>query len=312
MRSLALVFAVAPVLAFGWGNDGHIQVADIAWTKLTPTAQAKIAKILAAGEPTFRPLDGNIRDAFGKSATFCDYMKGKTNTIFEDIIPGMNTKFEAGIEGTGNEGVRCKTWHYYDIPIKFTGKEPQVRPSNAYVALNYAVDSLSELQKNPNGDLRMQCWWLYWINHVVGDLHQPLHCCSAHDVHEEGDDGGNKFMIKSPDQDRKVRLHGFWDGAIGRAIGAEREAGLSPNVIDVTTRWTSDPALQPEKTQITNLNVMDWLKSGAKLAEASVYMGIKEEEQPNAKYVNEQIKLCKKQAVLSGYRLATMLNKVFN
>jgi hypothetical protein len=310
MRALVFLVALAPTLVLAWGNDGHIQVADIAWSLMTPQARAKAAKILEAGEPTFRPLEGNVRDAFGRSATFCDYMKGRTNTIFEDMIPGMNSMFEKGIEGTGNEGVRCKTWHYYDIPIKFTGATPQVRPSNALVALNNAIKELGDLQKNPNSDVKMQAWWIYWINHVVGDLHQPLHCCSSHAVHEDGDDGGNKFMIKAEGNDRKVRLHGFWDGGIGRAIGLEREAGLSPNVEAVSARWLADPTLKPTEKEVNNLDVKSWLESGAALAEKQVYEGIQEETVPDGNYTANQIKLCKKQAVLAGSRLAALLNKI--
>jgi hypothetical protein len=309
MRKLALALCFLPVVTFAWSGDGHIQIADIAWTKLTPAAQARLTTILNAGEPTFRPFDKNTRNAFRQSANFADYIKGNKKSIYEDTIVTMNRRFEPEIESTGREGDRCKTWHYYDVPIRYKGTMPSIRPSNALVALNLAITELTKLERSPSSDLKMECWWLYWIEHVVGDLHQPLHCVSSHEVHAEGDDGGNKFDIKAPDQDRKIRLHGFWDGAIGRAIGREREAGLSPSVEDVTARWMLEANLRPATNLIKNLNVMGWIKDGAAKADKSVYTGITEGQVPSEAYIKAQVELSKKQAVLAGYRLAEVLNR---
>jgi hypothetical protein len=231
-------------------------------------------------------------------------MKGNTETIFESIIPTMNSIFNKDIESIGSEGVRCKTWHYYDIPIRFKGAKPGVDTSNAYAALTMAQAELSKTK-----DPKMQCWWSYWINHIVGDLHQPLHCVSNHEHHEEGDAGGNKFMIKSPDQDRELRLHGFWDGAVGKAIAKDREAGLNANVEAVTERWSADPTLQPTAAQVKNLDIMSWLKTGAALADKFTYDGLKPNDKPNVEYMEAMITLSKKQVVLAGYRMAAILNK---
>lgn len=310
MRNLLFAVALLPSLAMSWGGDGHAQIADIAWTKLTPKAQTSIAKILAAGEPKYRPLGGDVRLAFRDSANFADYIKGNQNTAFEDIIGVMNAQFMPNITSIGNEGVRCKTWHYYDVPIRYQGATPEVLPSNALVALNTAISELEKLNKGGLSDPKMACWWLYWIEHITGDLHQPLHCTSNHEHDPKGDDGGNKFMVKSPDQDRDLRLHSMWDGGIGRAIGFEREQGLEPNVEKVSARWVVDPALRPAQSLIDNLNVMSWIKDGAVMADKVVYGQLKPGEKPNGAYLDSLISVSKKQAVLAGERLAKILNKV--
>ena len=240
MRVLPFLVILVPSALFAWGGDGHKQIADIAWTKLSSTAKAKLAKILDAGETSFRVVGGDVRDSFRSSSTFCDYMKGKTETIYEDIIPAMNSRFNANIASIGREGVRCKTWHYYDVPVRFTGKTPEIDPSNAVAALNLAISELSKLNGKGLSDAKMACWWVYWIEHVVGDLHQPLHCVSSYEFNPNGDAGGNKFTITSPDGDKPTNLHSFWDGGIGRAIGEEREKGKDPNVEKVSARWTTD------------------------------------------------------------------------
>ena len=312
MRFLPVLVALVPSLLFAWGGDGHKQIADIAWTKLTPTAKAKLAKILDAGETSFRVVGGDVRDAFRSSSNFCDYMKGNTNTIYEDIIPGMNSRFNANVLSIGKEGIRCKTWHYYDVPIRFSGKDPEVDPSNGGAALNLAISELTKLNKGGLSDSKMACWWVYWINHVTGDLHQPLHCVSSYEYERNGDAGGNKFKITSPDGDRPTNLHSFWDGGIGRAIGEDREKGKNPNVEKVSERWTADSSLLPTPDSVKDLDPMSWIKAGARMADRVVYGNLKIGDRPDMQYLFQQSQTCRKQAVLAGLRLAAILNKALS
>ena len=298
-----------PALGFGWGADGHKQIADIAWTKLTPTAKAKLEKILNAGEPSFQIRGSDVRGAFDDASTFCDYMKNKTDTIYEEIIPGMNSRFNANIESIGREGNRCKTWHYYDVPIRYSGTPPEIDPSNANAALTTAMSELAKLNKEGLKDPKMACWWLYWIEHVTGDLHQPLHCVSSYEFNPKGDAGGNGFKIQRLGGETTTNLHSFWDGGIGQAIREDREKSKSANIEQVSLRWTSDGSIQPSGSDVKDLDPMDWIKTGAKLADRYVYGNLKQGERPDMNYLFVQADLCRKQAVLGGYRLAAILNK---
>ncbi len=292
-----------------WSGDGHQQIADIAWTKLSSTAKAKIEKILNAGEPKFQVGAQGVRDAFRYSSTFCDYMKNKNDTVFEDIIPAMNSRFNAKISSVGAEGSRCKTWHYYDLPIRFQGATPEIDPSNGNAALNLAISELTKANKGGLSDPKMACWWLYWIEHVTGDLHQPLHCVSSFENNANGDAGGNKFKIDRTEGGRSTNLHSLWDGGIGRAIGEDRQKGLSPNVEAVSDRWSADGSIQPSSAEVKDLDPMNWIRTGAKLADKFVYGSMHSGDQPDGAYLAQESLLCRKQAVLAGYRLAAILNK---
>ena len=184
--------------------------------------------------------------------------------------------------------------------------------SNALNALTLAREQLTTLQAAPMKDRKMECWWLYWAEHLVGDLHQPLHCVSSYEFLPEGDAGGNRFeVIGDPAQpDRRNRLHGYWDSAIGRAIAQDKANNLSPNIEEVTQRWSSDPALAPTDTGAANLNIASWIADGAKLADTIVYKDLKRNGPLPAGYADTQLRLCKQQAVLAGTRLAHMLNGV--
>lgn len=142
--------AAAALPAAAWDNAGHSQIADIAWTKLNAATKREIGKILAAGEPKFRPTgasESSIRDAFRKTATFPDYIKGNRNTIYKSMIPTMNGLFfkTAPPNPQDNEDKLCKTWHYYDVPLNdVSGHTP--KELNALAALTRTQQQLGQLE----------------------------------------------------------------------------------------------------------------------------------------------------------------------
>ena len=50
--------------------------------------------------------------------------------------------------------------------------------------------------------------------HLVGDIHQPLHCTAVYSERfPDGDRGGNLIGVRSGG--RKVNLHAYWDDLLG-------------------------------------------------------------------------------------------------
>jgi len=313
MLTAICLWCAAPS-ALAWDATGHMQIADIAWTKLSPHAKLAVIAILEAGDPGFRPVsssDADRRAAFRKAATYCDVIKGDRTTQYESIIPEMNLTFfkKHPPDPNNNEDNTCKTWHYYDTAIRDMGSHP-AEDSNALNALTLAREKLASLDKGGSPDRKMQCWWLYWIEHVTGDLHQPLHCVSSYEFFpDKGDAGGNLLMITDPARpDRPSRLHGYWDGGITHAIALDRAAGLPVTPEDITKRWCEDKALKPSGKDAADLKVADWIKAGAVEADKIVYDDLKQNSTLTAEYVAAQIPFCKKQAVLAGTRLAEVIN----
>jgi hypothetical protein len=301
--------------SLAWDSDGHEQIADIAWTKLNAHAKTEIASILKAGDSRFRPKNDSeqeVRRAFRLAATFPDFIKSHRDTQYESLIGPMNRKWQPHPDPKDKEALFCKTWHYYDTPIRFNGTEPGVRASNALKAIKYARQQLVKLEKAGVKDRTMQCWWLYWIEHLTGDLHQPLHCASSYEfLDNTGDEGGNKFKTGLPDPRyprSKMSLHAYWDTGIVRARQFDKANGLKSGVKDVTDRWTADPALAPLKADAGNLDAADWIEAGANLADSAAYNGIERLGVPSTEYRLSQSDTCRRQAVLAGYRLAAILN----
>lgn len=318
VAALALSVAMASA-ASAWNSRGHEQVADIAWSRMNGNARAAVANVLKKGDPLFQHGDPSLgagsatddRSIFVFAATFPDYIKTVTRrdgtpnpayvkTKYEALIDDLNDKWHPADDPTNSQGekVRMKTWHYYDTPL-FIMPAPPVRESNALNALNFLIGGL-----DPGGDPARQAFWVYWTEHVVGDLHQPLHCASRYDnKHPNGDAGGNEFPLKTGE------LHAYWDAGIDHALAADHltQAALP----DVTDKWKAKVTIDPDGLAAKSQDVATWIQEGAELARLDAYADVKENKDASKAYRVRQIDACRKQAVLGGYRLANLLNSRF-
>lgn len=312
---LAGAAIASPCLA--WNSTGHEQVADIAWTRLTQTTKGRISAILkTAGDADFKLVgssDAARRDAFRRAATFPDFIKTHASS-YDSVIPQMNDLFHATTDPlvSPRENMKCKSWHYFDTPIRFAGAAPGVAQSNGKVALNYAISHLAAIKTQTGRSARkQQFWWLSWIEHLTGDLHQPLHCASSYQFVPTGDQGGNLFPLADPHHvARPPELHAFWDAGIDHASGLTTAQPPSGFFESVTAQWSSSSDLQPPAADVADLDPADWISKGAKLADMVVYTGIQPNDAPSPSYQATQVDLCKKQAVLAGSRLARLLNSI--
>ena len=88
------------------------------------------------------------------------------------------------------------------------------KPPGPRTILTYLPKQLTTLKES--SDSRDRAVALSWIIHLVGDLHQPLHCASRFNADfPDGDQGGNLFVIQPSDSVRQIKLHAFWDAALG-------------------------------------------------------------------------------------------------
>lgn len=68
--------------------------------------------------------------------------------------------------------------------------------------------------RDPSASAEARAAHLSWMIHLVGDIHQPLHCASYFSPEfPRGDKGGNSFYVKP--NTRGIKLHSFWDGLLG-------------------------------------------------------------------------------------------------
>src|SRR5690606_22393915 len=66
--------------------------------------------------------------------------------------------------------------------------------------------SIKEKAKQKNNDLQTQKEYLYFIIHLIGDAHQPMHVSRAEDL------GGNKIEVEFFGE--KDNIHRVWDSRL--------------------------------------------------------------------------------------------------
>lgn len=313
LRLVATLATTALTLAaWPWHGNGHEQVADIAWLNLTAKSKSEVAEILKAGDADFVPANDDeksVRAAFRRASTWADWVKEHKDGRFEDGITAWNKRFQPGYDPNDpdKEAHRCRRWHYFDVPLNAKKGEAGVNGANALIAYVTGTYELAILSRQTPQDRSTECWWLYWLTHIVGDLHQPLHCVSDHRYEASGDAGGNLFKLGEayPDNPNKMmNLHSIWDGGIGHAI--EAEAGKPTDVESVSERWLKEFA--PTEEAANNLEVGQWISDGAKLAQSVVYDGISRDGKQSDDYKARRLDVCRRRAVLAGVRLGKVLN----
>ena len=139
---------------------------------------------------------------------------------------------------------------------------------------------------------------LSWFLHLIGDVHQPLHCTTCVSATKpEGDDGGNGVKLVSP-----ANLHTFWDGVLG--------GGNAPSTaLNAISTLPNAPA-----SAVNDLDVSHWLNESFDAAKQSAYKKppIGAGSGPftlSQTYKTAARKLAEKRIALAGARLAKILNE---
>lgn len=299
LAALTIVLAgvfVFPALGSAWNATGHRTIAEIAWDHMTPRARARAVELLThgpalAGLATLRPTTGT--DAERDRALFLNA------ATWPDLIRDRNQPWYA---------YNRSNWHYADfywdvkdgMPHDIPGTGPD--SSNAgerIVAFRAALADPGVADTTKAVDLA-------WILHLVGDIHQPLHCSSlvdAQDTLPRGDMGGNNFLL-----DGRERLHGYWDSILDEAT----TRGAGEDSIAYATRLAGEiEQMHPLPTLTTRASITDvgdWEHEGLRLAQTVVYANITRGQAPSPAYQAEALKVSEQQMAVAGYRLAALLN----
>lgn len=289
--------------ARAWWDEGHMQIAAVAYDQLTPTARAK-ADALIRLHPMYATWaaswpSGKVGQyAFVRAATWADDIKA--DPTYRDDKP---TDPMAGRNNGYADDLKHGYWHFMDIGFSTDGTplEP-ADPVNAVTQIKLLTAGLSPSSGLPD-DVRS--YDLVWLLHLVGDAHQPLHATArfSHDL-PHGDQGGNKQTV-TPATGETIKLHAYWDRLLGSyttPAGAIRDALADPDAklppADPARAALSDPA--------------QWFVESEKLAEQFVYAEpVKSGTQPyklDRAYETDARNLARAQAAVAGTRLANLIN----
>ena len=304
--TLLLIIALS-VPSYGWSDPGHMAAAFVAYQKLTPQVRARVDALVRLN-PRFSIWSATI--PHGTSAAKKRMMLFMIAATWPDQIKhdgihhadGPQNGDRPPNDGTADLNIGYsdtamhKYWHFIDKPFSPDGtalEDPPVPNAETRIAAFRAV-----LASNSPDDLKS--YDLVWLLHLVGDVHQPLHCTSRFthgQIH--GDAGGNLVNVR--DGSTTKRLHAFWDGL----LGTSSDPGIA---ITVGQSLPAAPA-----TLANNLDAAVWIDESFTAAKSTVY------KQPpigvgpgpftiTSTYRNAARALAKKRVALAGARLANILN----
>jgi hypothetical protein len=277
-------------------------IAAIAYERLTPAARTRVDGLLRA-HPDYAAFIRGIpdrgapddararsREAFIAAAVWPDNIKGDPRFYDDTRKDAQPTPSLPGFP----DMKRHTNWHYYDTPYTPDGaKSVKQAPPNALSELPRLI---KEIGKAP---APIAAYDLPWIEHVAGDVHQPLHCVSRIlKSMPDGDAGGNRVFVTPGNN-----LHAVWDGALGRDTS---DAFVTRLAADIVKEHPAPSHIEESPKK--------WIKEGAEIARLQVYtFGLETgtREHPivlPANYAENAQRVARAQVAMAGYRLAAVLN----
>jgi hypothetical protein len=286
-------------------------VAAVAYRLLTPAARDRARALLRLNPDYARWVAGIARarpDAdrdviiFMRAATWADAIKLDPRYVNDPGDAWSAAVAAAAVsEQPGYHDHRQhRYWHFIDVPLP--ADEPSAairiqepRRPNAETQIAVFRDAL----RSASASEAVKSYSLVWLLHLVGDVHQPLHCVSRFDRSQpRGDRGGNAVLLcAAPCTDV---LHGFWDGV----------AGGSEDPDDAMAQAAQLPPADPRLAVIDSAST--WVAESFTLARQSVYVApIGRGAGPftlDARYQNQARRIALLRLALAGARLAQVIN----
>jgi hypothetical protein len=311
-KFLSLAFCLSLFFASqcrAWNSTGHEIVAQIAFDQLSPATKTAIIAILKAHprlnedllHDEVRAKDDDLA-MFLRAATWPDMIRYPAHPL---------THIE-----------NHPRWHYVDFPIDVdgvTGPQPALQwdghsdPANLVEAFQKARAEL----KNPQTAADRKAIDICWVEHLVGDIHQPLHAVSWFSKEfPNGDQGGNLDVIRLPNTE-VVNLHFYWDNLEGMSLDPQQ-------IRQTATRIETAHPASELKTQIADLSIVDWAKESFAIAKTAVYLSgalphthrspgsTLPSDAPSLApgYAESSLAVADARIALAGYRLAAVLDQI--
>jgi len=313
LLGVALTLLASLSSAFAWMDDGHMAVAYVAYEHLNKPLQARATALLKlnpyyskwlARIPQDAPPEKKNEMIFMIAATWPDEIKEPGTGYRNDPhskngdLTGPDLKL-AGRNLGYSDKLCHKYWHFVDTPFSTDGTPlPPIPTPNAQTQIAIFRATLAS-----DATDKLKSYDLVWLLHLVGDVHQPLHC-STRVSHSDpqGDQGGNKVKICTVSGEcGSNELHAFWDGV----PGTDR---------DITSAMKYGEALHAAESPLSrNLDVAAWIAESFNDTKQDVYTGpIQQGDGPftiTADYQKAAEKIAQERVALAGLRLANVLKE---
>lgn len=300
LAAFSLLFWV-PFQAFAWNSVGHMTAAYAAYQQLTAPERARVAVLLKLNpyySEWLQYIPAGTTDTdrdlyiFMMASTWPDEIKASGSGYTGTDTPPHGESLFLNIGYSDKQA--HKYWHYIDKPFSPDNTPlPPVPAPNAVQKITAFRAALASREPE-----LLKSYDLVWLEHLVGDIHQPLHCATRVTATERrGDEGGNLVAVAGPVKN----LHAFWDDAIG--IGETRDFMVAVQA--------AQNLPQPDPTIAADQREGDWAAESFKLARQDAYAtpvgpGLGPYTLPTWYTVRTQ-RIANERVALAGARLAGLL-----
>lgn len=242
----AAAWILSPARLWPWGCEGHQAIAMIAEKHMNGHALESANKLLQT-----EPIDPSLR-------RFC-------------AGQGLDPMADGSTWADDERSVRPETgpWHYIDVPRGAPRSAVADSCPSSTGCVTSAISRQLELLRSDGTDAKVQADALRFVIHLVGDLHQPLHCTTNNDM------GGNCVPVvffgvppAMPDPQieyYRPNLHGAWDFQIIQRMRGNASVGQWAASIE------HEFSSQMGAWQKEGVSLEAWVWESHQLAETAAY-----------------------------------------
>jgi len=326
---LTVLTVCAP--SFAWNDEGHMAVAYLAYQRLRPATRDRVDALLKLNPYYSKwlsaiPSDTSEADTkmmvFMIASTWPDEIRSDPDYISDGLDNGNTPEGPASSQNIGySDHLLHKYWHFIDIPYSQDGTPlPPIPSPNAQTQIAAFRAALSSRASD-----NVKSYDLSWLEHLVGDIHQPLHAVTRVSADAPTGDAGGNLVTLCSTPCRNV-LHLFWDRLVGsqdplppppqeNEKGATAPAGFPPPDIPAELKSAINAARAlptPDPRLTKKMEESIWVQESFHAAREHVYvspigMGLG----PftiTPKYLEEARAVARDRVALAGVRLSNLLN----
>jgi len=310
IAQLLLLTVVTLCFAFpasAWDDVGHKITAYIAWQQMTPEVREKVIKILLAA-----PEDAQLSTFFVQSGGRSDETLKREFFMLASTWPDIirDRSFTNRFKKYAHSN-----WHYSDTFWR-TAPDGKVEMVTMPDENGKAMDELGDLTKTlrSNASDADKALAISWLEHLIGDIHQPLHASGrVTELEPKGDQGGNLFLLtpKGTPRDKQENLHWFWDSIVIRQD--PRNDACDADYVDAEAqRIIKKFPFSKVQSRLDAGNFDDWKKESFEISTKDVYStDLKRNEMPSPDYRKKAYQIAQERLALAGYRMGQLFNEIF-
>jgi hypothetical protein len=319
--AVVLAFAVwsAPAPGYCWDGVAHMLISQIAYDRLTPAAKAQVDLLAQA-------LNN-------------DSLTSQLSPDLQECTPVTVAAWPDDIKSLYSETRQFSPWHFIDLDsLPASGvvvwrnghpETPSVDDSAIGSVKRFGDPAVSDVYlqiiaqsavlKDKNAALADRARALAFVEHFVGDIHQPLHCIGRQL-------GGNRYVINplpGADPDWKIdNLHSFWDNSyrydivggqitVNPLLQTPRQSAPDTGTIKSWADEIEADYLPHDPSVLSQTDPAAWAVESNRIATVFAFPSDNSPSLSN-EYISEASKIARTRLALAGYRLGNLLNSLFS